>query len=679
MQVELKTGFLHYGWGCSSVLLLLIGLASGIEAATQGSVDPLYKGFVNPPSEYDLFPLWTWNGRIEVQEAKRQIDEMMDKGIRRAIVYPFTNLRTRFLTEEWWNVWSEVLKYSSLKGFQLGVNAEYEWPDGDARDKWMDPPDQSRVLEGHPEYRMKRLAYIEREYAGPGRAQFAGLPSPQIAVAARKTGPEEIDGESLVDLSYKITGPTFSADLAEGNWLLMFFYLEPTVGPVQGLRIDPLNRDAVRRFIDLTLGEYCRRFKEYIGKTLTYVLIDNEGEYGNPVAWTPGIFERFQAEKKYDLKRNLPLLVYEGGRRTGKVRIDYLRLISDFYRDNYWAQIARWAEEHGLQMIAQAWSDSLHYDAAYGGDFMDMMRALTIPGTEALGNRARSPREYKEAASVAHFEAKRYWCEGALVLGAKSYISPQKMRYSTNVLALWGIDLWSPQFYFDPKALVYPPEVFISQPFWKYFRSYTDYVRRISYMNAGGRHVADVLLYRPLDTVFAESNRIFREGQWGSEMGLNVDSSAIRPDRTSRVVDSGSETGAFETNYPRLLWKSNFAAQAEIAYYDLMELLAGYQRDFDIVDDYYLKRSGIKEGSLRLGNESFRVIILPPMRVISGTALAIIRQFYEQGGTVISYGRLPSGSSEQGAEDSTIVESIQTIFGITPKEKRDVENRNASG
>src|SRR5437773_3968170 len=113
-------GFLHHGWGRSSVLLLLIGLASGIEAATQGSVDPLYKGFVNPPSEYDLFPLWTWNGRIEVQEAKRQIDEMMDKGIRRAIVYPFTNLRTRFLTEDWWNVWSEVLKYSSLKGFQLG-------------------------------------------------------------------------------------------------------------------------------------------------------------------------------------------------------------------------------------------------------------------------------------------------------------------------------------------------------------------------------------------------------------------------------------------------------------------------------------------------------------------------------------------------------------------------------
>jgi len=660
-------------------LVTLIKLVTLIEAATQGSADSLYRGFVNPPAEYDLFPLWTWNGKIEVEEGKRQIDEMMDKGIRRAIVYPFTNLRTQFLSEEWWKVWGNLLEYSSQKGFQLGVNAEYEWPDGDARDKWMDPPDQSLVLEGHPEYRMKRLAYVEREYAGPGRAQFAGLPNPQIAVAARKMGPEEIDGGSLVDLSHKINASTFSADLGEGNWLLMFFYLEPTVGPVQGLRIDPLNRDAVRRFIDLTLGEYYRRFKPYVGKTLTYVLVDNEGEYGNPIAWTPGIFERFQAEKKYDLKRNLPLLVYEGGRRTGKVRIDYLRLISDLYRDNYWAQIARWSEEHGLQMIAQAWSDSLHYDAAYGGDFMDMMRALTIPGTEALGNRARSPREYKEAASVAHFEGKRYWCEGALVLGAKSYISPQKMRYSSNLMALWGIDLWSPQFYFDPEALVYPPEVFISQPYWKYFRSYNDFVRRISYMNAGGRHVAHLLLYRPLDTVFAESSPLFREGQWGRGMGFNVDSLAMNPAGSSRINDSGSETGAFEIDYPRVLWKSNFAAQAEIAYYDLMELLAGYQRDFDVVDDYYLKRANITGRTLSLGNESFQGMILPPMRIISRAALARIRQFYEQGGMVISFGRLPSGSSEEGTDDPDIVMGVQAIFGIPPGEKRDAENRNRNG
>jgi len=678
MQARVKTRYPHRRW-CLSVLPFLIALITLIEAATQGSVDPLYEGFVNPPSEFDLFPLWTWNGKIEVEEGKRQINEMMDKGIRRAIVYPFTNLRTRFLSEEWWKVWGSLLEYSSKKGFQLGVNAECEWPDGDARDKWMDPPDQSHVLEGHPEYRMQRLAYIEREYAGPGRAQFAGLPNPQIAVAARKTGPEEIDGESLVDLSQKITGSSFSAELAEGNWLLMFFYLEPTVGPVQGLRIDPLNRDAVHRFIDLTLGEYYRRFKQYVGKTLTYVLVDNEGEYGNPIAWTPGIFERFQTEKNYDLKRNLPLLVYEGGRRTGKVRIDYLRLISDLYRDNYWAQIARWSEEHGLQMIAQAWSDSLHYDAAYGGDFMDMMRALTIPGTEALGNRARSPREYKEAASVAHFEGKRYWCEGALVLGAKSYISPQKMRYSSNVMALWGIDLWSPQFYFDPEAVVYPPEVFISQPYWKYFRSYTDFVRRISYMNAGGRHVAHLLLYRPLDTVFAESSPLFREGQWGRGMGFNVDSSAMVPARSSRISDSGSETGAFEIDYPRVLWKSNFAAQAEIAYYDLMELLVGYQRDFDVVDDYYLKRADIKGRTFSLGNESFQGIILPPMKVISRTALARIHHFYEEGGIVISYGRLPSGSSEEGAADPDIATGVQAIFGIAPGEKRDAENRNKNG
>ena len=101
------------------------------------------------------------------------------------------------------------------------------------------------------------------------------------------------------------------------------------------MRIDPLNHAAVARFIDLTLGEFYRRFKEYFGNTFTFVLIDNEGDYGNYIAWTASLFEEFQAAKGYELEKYLPLLVYEGGKQTPKVRIDYLRTISDLYQNKY--------------------------------------------------------------------------------------------------------------------------------------------------------------------------------------------------------------------------------------------------------------------------------------------------------------------------------------------------------
>ena len=86
----------------------------------------------------------------------------------------------------------KMLPYARLKGFKLGWVPEFNHPDGDARDIWLEPPDQSRAPQGHPEYRMKHLEYIEREVAGPGKVRIDQLPDPVIAVAARKTGPDTL-------------------------------------------------------------------------------------------------------------------------------------------------------------------------------------------------------------------------------------------------------------------------------------------------------------------------------------------------------------------------------------------------------------------------------------------------------------------------------------------------------
>ncbi len=660
-------------------LLLLLGCRGILAKGPQTRHNSLYEGFQNPPKDYNPIPLWTWNGKIDVPEAKRQIDEMLAQGVTRVIVYPFPNLRLRFLSDDWWKLWGELLAYAREKGFQIGVNAENEWPDGDGRDHWLDPPDQSHTLEGYPEYHMKRLTYVERGFVGPGAVRFSGLPDPVIAVAAPIKGPNAIDGERLMDVSSGISKSSFSSQLPEGNWRLMFFYLENCVGAAQGLRIDPLNPAAVARFIDLTLGEYYRRFKEYFGNTFTFVLVDNEGDYGNHIGWTPALFDVFRAEKGYDLRKYLPLLVYDGGKQTPKVRVDYLRVISDLYQKNYWGQIARWCEQHGIEMTAQGWSESLQFDASYGGDYMQMMRALTMPGVEALGNRGRSPREFVENQSIADFERKRYWCEGPLVLGSQTYLTPQRERYTTNMLAVWGIDFWSPQFYMDKDSLSFPPDVFISQPWWKFFRHYTDYLRRIGYMNGGGQHVVNLLLYRPLDTTFAYADPLFNNRQEG-ELNLRPDSTATPPSTTSMRQDSGYERGLFGSDhYPCIIWNTNFAATVETAYFDLMEMLTSYQRTYDVADDYYLGRMELKGGALKIADLSFRGIILPPMRVISRKALSRIRQFFDEGGLVVAYGTLPSASSEEGWGDPAIASDIKAIFGVEPGWTKGAENRNAQG
>jgi hypothetical protein len=40
---------------------------------------------------------------------------------------------------------------------------------------------------------------------------------------------------------------------------------------------------------------------------------DHEGDYNYRVAWTPRLFDRFKVFNGYDLRKFLPLLIYDGG------------------------------------------------------------------------------------------------------------------------------------------------------------------------------------------------------------------------------------------------------------------------------------------------------------------------------------------------------------------------------
>ena len=652
-------------------VLLLVRPAMGQEKGD------LYEGFRVPGSAYGPVPVWYWNGKIEPEQIKHQIDEYLQQGAQGAVVYPSTGLNTPFLSEEWWRVWAEILPYAREKGFQLGLVPEFNDPDGDARDVWMDPPDQSRVIEGHPEYRLKRLAYVERDISGPGKVHLEGLPNPVLAIAARKTGGDALENESLQDLSEYIHGSGFQADLGAGNWLITFYYV-PNAGGYKGTnRVDPLNRKATDRYIDVTLGEFARRFPEYMGSTFKYVMLDSEGSFGGPIVWTPEFFESFQAKKGYDFRKYLPGLLHDVGPATAKIRNDYYDVVSDLFVRNFWAPIADWGAQYKIIVVAQELGDGLQLEAAAGGNFMEIQRAMTIPFMEEEESGAaqtfRDPRQFKEPGSIAHFEGKRFWCECLLVQGAGNFVSPQKMRDGTNVIGAWGVNLWSQNTSYDDANATWPPSMGRSQPHWKYFHDYADLTKRISYMNDGGRHVADILLFRPTASAVAYSDPAYSDPASDLEHGRFK----------GRGREGYTEFGPEQNGRPYLMWGGDFSWQVEMDYWALMQVLAQKQEDYDVVNDLYLARAKLNHGAARLGDESYHVMVLPPMRVISRASLEKIRQFYDQGGYVVAYGSLPSGSTEHGMDDKEVIDTVQAIFGIDPRQSeqatQETDNHHPQG
>jgi hypothetical protein len=630
---------------------------SAVEAAPKTAAGPpsLYANFVDPPREYSVTPYWWWNGKLDGKELARQIDEMVAHHVYSCIMFPFMGLQTPYLSDAWFEAMGAALAEARKQNFTLNFDDEYEWPNGAARDIWSPWSEdtkylQSRTLKENLDYAMKSLAYVEKDAWGGKPLQIDNVPNSAVRVAiasqwkyaewqpgqdfltAQTYGKvpldqPDLDPNSLVDVSSSLQGGSFSwTPPGEGRWKVMVFYVAQSSS--QGQYIDVLSDDAMRAFIRLVYEEYYKRFPSYFGTTIKFIVSDGEGSYGYSIAWTPKLFDLFQSRHGYDLRKFLPLLVYDGGTQGTKIRCDYMDTVTQLYAQNNAGLITEWCEKRGVGHVSSLWEDPLHADE-YQGSLMEVMRHASFPETDGLWNRGRDPRDYKESGSVAHFKGTRYAIENSAILGGESYLSPEKVRVDTNTFAAWGLNLFIPHaFDYDPRKITYYPSWFYQQPWWKDFSFYADYVRRVSYMNAEGRHIAPVVIFNPVESVWANMDPVFdsRQVAQGNHWGNDVD-----------VIDRD--------------------------YADLIRQLTGHQIDSDVMDSYYLQQAGIKDSQLTEGNESFRVLVLPPTPTLPIAAMKKIEQFYDAGGTVFALRWIPNNSPDFGKNDREIQQSAQRVFG----------------
>ena len=234
---------------------------------------------------------------------------------------------------------------------------------------------------------------------GPARKTIA-FPAAQFVIAARSLGADRIDAASLTDLT-GLNRPDGSGtwDGAPGEWRLSVFRLNYG----DGAKPNYLNPDTVRAFLDNTYEEYARRFGEHFGATIPGSFFD---EIGNTaVAWDPLLAERFRQAKGYDLETALPLLYFDGGPKTIKVRCDYFEVFAKLFEDAWFKQISAWCDRHHLQLTGHTLESFRNLRDE--GDYFRTWRHAQIPGTDNEDFRYTFPRvigswKPKQLSSISH-------------------------------------------------------------------------------------------------------------------------------------------------------------------------------------------------------------------------------------------------------------------------------------
>jgi hypothetical protein len=569
----------------------------------------LYAGFRNPPASHSIAPYWFWNGHVTEADTRRQLQAMIAQGVREATVFPWDGMEPRYLSEEFWRQLGAALEAARQLGFTLNLADDYNWPTAHLWDFGGDRAELSVVLQKRPEYRMRHLAYREWTLQS-GQVWTVPESQPQIVVTARVGADERIDASTLAvqDVTRPWTAPA-------GQWLVTAYTVEPAVGG-HNTRVDLLNPSAVRLYIDLFYRELARRFLSYFGRTLKLTIADHEGAYGSQIAWTPALWDEFRTRRGYDARPKLPLLArHSNDAAAGQsFRRDYLDVISELYAESFTKQVNEWCQKHGLRHGTSLYEEQLYIQVNAAGDMFRHWSNSSFIMIDALLERGRQPLDFREAVSAAHFDGKPVFVENQGLQGHSTYWSLEKARSGTNMILLWGANKLCPYFLYDPAKISWPPQWFLGQPAWPWFRSYSRFAQRGSYMNSSGTHVAPVAIYYPLETAFAHSDMLF-------------------------------------TNKPHrdLVW-NNTMDHVQNVYTALQLELERARLDTHIVDSRYLASAEVKGKVLRIGNEDLHALVLPPITHIDRRAAEKIRAFAAGGGHVIATGALPqelSGTSVQ--------------------------------
>ncbi len=403
-----------------------------------------------------------------------------------------------------------------------------------------------------------------------------------------------------------------------GQWIL-FGYV-----PQTSEEVNYLNAKTVRDFMDITHEAYARRVGEHFGKTIPGVFFDEIHNSGMQIVWVEGFRERFRALKGYDLIPLLPALSADVGPRTPKIRCDYYDVYTTLYEEAWFRQISQWCEQHNLALTGHTIEGIDAYKTQ--GCYFRTIRHLQIPGTDNEDFRYRWPRwidpwKPKQLASISHLYDRPL--AGVEAMGGAGWAFTLDMgRYGFNLLAAYGINFYmSHLFHYaqDKPTNVddWPNSWFFRNPYWKYFKTFADHGSRLSYMLTGGTHVADVAVLYPITNL------------WTGEGG--------------------------GTACPTVA------------------ALVARHVDCDLLDPDSLARATVDDGRLVIGEQRYRVLIIPGVRCVRRVTAEKTRAFIAGGGIVIVHDRWPSDSMEAGRDDPAVarLRTYAEAKGIRPSALKD--------
>ncbi|MEY3896874.1 MAG: hypothetical protein RLZZ214_2395 [Verrucomicrobiota bacterium] len=479
-----------------------------------------------------------------------------------------------------------------------------------------------------PRHAAKSLVTEAMDAVGPNPFEAVGFGGDRYigAVAGRLTGDNRFEGDSLLDLAPFIKSGKLTWQPPKGRWRVVRFTHKqaPGLGQSGGreLSVDGASRDCAEWFLKTVYQPHYDRFKEHFGTTIPGFFYDEPETVGDWGTELDVILKEWGVDWK---KAYIAYKFQLAGDDDTAARYQYMEAIAEAWGRVMYGGMSKWCRERGVVSIGHFMEQrELYLRPDYcAGDLMRLQKYSDMGGIDLVVRQMRPgqrPHDIyqtpKLGSSISHVYGKKddiAMCE--IFGGYGQELSYPEMKWLTDQHQVRGINFMIPHS-FNPRAPYdkdYPPYFYNDghEPRWPLFRVWADYNNRLGLWLTGGHHVC------PVAVLFSGNAR--RVGNY------------VTPEDLTTVLQD--------------------------ALYDCDWLpFEAFEND-----------AALDGANLKLHHENYQVLVVPPTEVITHATLVKAKAFFEQGGVVVGYGRLPSRSGTIGTPSAGIARLRDDIWGEAPK------------
>ncbi len=546
------------------------------------------KQFKEPGPDFRGMPFWAWNAGLEPGELIRQIRVMKEMGLGGFFMHARVGLNTRYLGPEWFECVRTCVAEAEKLGMKAWLYDEDRWPSGAA----------GSLVTREERFRQKIL-YAELSES----AVSSGEKGETLAWYAVR-----FDG-ALLRSFRRLSGPA-GISLENGEKLLRCYWVyAPESSWFNGAAyLDTMSEEAVKRFVEVTHEAYRREVGGDFGKTIPGIFTDEPCYtqfYGEEprLPWTTSVPEKFREKYGYDLLDFLPVLFYETEEEVSCVRWNFRDLLTSLFARAFSGVIGEWCGKNHMKMTGHVLAeDSLSSQTTYVGSAMRFYEHMQAPGIDLLTEHWNIFNTAKQCVSVAHQLGRR--TRLSETYGCTGWDFP---FFGHKALGDWqfalGINLRCQHLAWYSMAAEakrdYPASISFQSPWYRKYHFVEDYFARIGSVTGEGEEIRDILMIHPIESCW------------------------------SITCAASGETAPSIRNLDR-----DFIL--------VTNRLLSENLDFDYGDEELLSRYAEVNGNgLRVGGASYRAVLIPELRTIRSSTLALLGAFAGQGGHVFHLGRPP--------------------------------------